>query len=178
MFSKMSIFATKRLAALRAKQAWRGRCNAAGARYIAQARQRRERELKRQLETELFVLTLATALGEENEEQPSRKERSADRKRQRMDWNIRIDSLSDKEFIRTYRVNKQLFNEILLKILPAIKSKESMARSHLNGPVAAELKLSMTLRWLAGGSYLDIYQMHGVSYSQFPHLPLANHFRP
>jgi hypothetical protein len=40
-----------------------------------------------------------------------------------------------------------------------------MARN--SEPVSPELKLSMTLRWLAGGSYLDIYQMHGVSYTQF-----------
>jgi hypothetical protein len=44
-------------------------------------------------------------------------------------------------------------------------AEPAMARS--SEPVSPELKLSMTLRWLAGGSYLDIYQMHGVSYTQF-----------
>jgi hypothetical protein len=36
-----------------------------------------------------------------------------------------------------------------------------------NGLIAPEIKVSMALRWLAGGSYLDIYHFHGVSDAAF-----------
>jgi len=63
-------------------------------------------------------------------------------------------------------VDLALFNKVLAKIRPFIESKnQNMARG--SPAVTPELKLSMALRWLAGGSYLDIYQMHGVSLPEF-----------
>jgi len=59
---------------------------------------------------------------------------------------------------------------VLRTIRPAIVSSlksRKKARRDLGGALAAELKLSVTLRYLAGGSYLDIYQMHGVSRTTF-----------
>ena len=35
------------------------------------------------------------------------------------------------------------------------------------GLISTTLKVSMTLRWLAGGSYLDIAAHHGVSHTSF-----------
>jgi len=96
----------------------------------------------------------------------SRKQRIPNKERTRMNWSERVATLTDAEFMRTYRVDKVLFNELLEKIRQPLEIAEpAMARN--SEPVSPELKLSMTLRWLAGGSYLDIYQMHGVSYTQF-----------
>ena len=83
-----------------------------------------------------------------------------------MVWQQRVRSLTPAEFKRTYRMTLKTFNAVLRNIRPAIMSSvksRKKARRDLGGAVAAELKLSMTLRYLAGGSYLDIYQMHGVS---------------
>ena len=90
--------------------------------------------------------------------------------RKRMVWQQRVRSLTPAEFKRTYRMTLKTFYAVLRNIRPAIMSSvksRKKARRDLGGAVAAELKLSMTLRYLAGGSYLDIYQMHGVSRTTF-----------
>ena len=86
--------------------------------------------------------------------------------RKRMVWQQRVRSLTPAEFKRTYRMTLKTFYAVLRNIRPAFMSSVK-ARRDLGGAVAAELKLSMTLRYLAGGSYLDIYQMHGVSRTTF-----------
>jgi hypothetical protein len=90
--------------------------------------------------------------------------------RKRMVWQQRVRSLTPAEFKRTYRMTLKTFYSVLRTIRPAIMSSlksRKKARRDLGGALAAELKLSMTLRYLAGGSYLDIYQMHGVSRTTF-----------
>jgi hypothetical protein len=90
------------------------------------------------------------------------------KKRKRMVWKDRVDSLTDAEFKRTYRMTLDTFNAVLDQIRSKISRKDpKKSRRDLHGAVAAELQLSMTLRYLAGGSYLDIYQMHGVSRTTF-----------
>ena len=90
--------------------------------------------------------------------------------RKRMVWRQRVRSLTPAEFKRIYWMTLKTFNAVLRNIRPAIMSSlasRKKARRDLGGAVAAELKLSMTLRYLAGRSYLDIYQMHGVSRTTF-----------
>jgi hypothetical protein len=67
----------------------------------------------------------------------------------RMDWDTRLKSLTDKKFQRRYRIDKEGFDILLADI------KQYLPRVRRGG-VCNELKLAMTLRWLAGGSYLDI----------------------
>ena len=74
----------------------------------------------------------------------------------RMVWEQRLNSLTDRQFQRRYRIDKGGFAAILEKIKP------HMPPRHRKSGVPNELKLSMTLRWLAGGSYLDISDLHGV----------------
>jgi hypothetical protein len=85
------------------------------------------------------------------------------RARHQMVWEERVASLSDSEFEQRYRLDLEGFNQVLEKIRPAL------GRVHENVPtqVAPELKLSMALRWMAGGSYLDIADLHGVEVSTF-----------
>ena len=66
-----------------------------------------------------------------------------------MDWDTRLKSLTDKKFQRRYRIDKEGFDILLADI------KQYLPRVRRGG-VCNELKLAMTLRWLAGGSYLDI----------------------
>lgn len=97
--------------------------------------------------------------------------------RVRMDWQARKDSLTDREFKRTYRISKETFDKVLAAIRDQLQPKSpEKARQDLHGAVQPELLLSMTLRFLAGGSYLDIYQMHGVGASTMYHaIPVVCH---
>ena len=90
------------------------------------------------------------------------------KKRKRMVWKDRVDSLTDAEFLRTYRMTLETFTQVCNNIRTDITRKvPKNSRRDLHGAVPAELQLSMTLRYLAGGSYLDIYQMHGVGRTTF-----------
>jgi len=94
-----------------------------------------------------------------------------------MVWEDRVASLTADEFKRTYRMSVATFNFVLERIRKRITSKApKKARRDTHGPVPAELLLSMALRFLAGGSYLDIYQMHGVGKSTLYHaIPMVCH---
>ena len=82
-----------------------------------------------------------------------------------MVWTARVDSLTPAEFKRTYRMTLDTFE---MHIRPAVaRTHPEKGRRDLHGVVEPELQLSMTLRYLAGGSYLDIYHMHGVSRTAF-----------
>jgi hypothetical protein len=67
-------------------------------------------------------------------------------------------SLTDRLFRRMYRMPRNVFYKLLDKL------KEQDERNTLPALAA---KLSMCLRWLAGGSYLDIAVCHRVAVSSF-----------
>eukprot|EP00961_Rhodomonas_salina_P279262 3772686-Rhodomonas_salina.1 len=46
-------------------------------------------------------------------------------------------------------------------------SNAQSGRASQAGEITTVMKVSMTLRWLAGGSYLDIVAHHGVSEASF-----------
>ena len=79
------------------------------------------------------------------------------RTRVRCDWAQRFALLTPAEFTRRYRLNKENFNKLLGLIGADITPK----RKRSDG-ITAEIKLACTLRYLAGGSYLDIADLHGV----------------
>lgn len=87
----------------------------------------------------------------------------------RMDWDLftkRLDS--NKLWKRFYRMSKESFSDLLALIRPELERNVAQgARSTFDGVVSPELRLSMTLRWLAGGSYIDIAIIHGVAVSTF-----------
>jgi len=71
----------------------------------------------------------------------------------RLDWNDHVASQSSKRFRRRYRMDLGCFNSILSDIRP-ILGKWSW--SHRRGePILPEHQLAITLRMLAGASYLD-----------------------
>ena len=72
--------------------------------------------------------------------------------------------LSSSEFKRRYRMDEVTFDSIVMKIREDVKDTHTgNLRSH-NGEISPEIKLSMALRFLAGGSYLDIADLHGVRF--------------
>jgi len=85
------------------------------------------------------------------------------RDRGRQDWLKRVDALYDEEFKRFFRTPRKLFDQLADILRPTLERRSKHASSLRGGAVIAEIKLGVALRWLAGGSYLDIAMCHGVA---------------
>ena len=95
-------------------------------------------------------------------------DRAPDRSRQRLDMQKHIGAMTERDFARYYRVDRQSFADIVEMItppLPELRKRRKRGRKSSGGFVEFDLRLSMALRYLAGGSYLDIMYLHGVSRS-------------
>ena len=105
-------------------------------------------------------------------------------KPRRMDWeSFRGEQLKDaKDFRRYLRVSPELFDRMVAGITPdaetlnrqrraAQNSAGKAARNDPDGPRGGfteyPLRLAMTLRYLAGGSYLDLLYLFGVRKATF-----------
>ena len=64
--------------------------------------------------------------------------------------------LSPAVFKTMFRIDRPTFFEILAKIEPEIKRNETYAINSSGHPILSTTRLAVTLRWLAGGSYLDL----------------------
>ena len=80
-------------------------------------------------------------------------------KRQRMFWRERM-SMSSIEFTRRYRLTKEEFADLVVTLHPLLCGKRKTK-------LQVELQVSICLCLLAGGSYLDVADLHGV------HSPLS-----
>jgi nuclease HARBI1 len=85
--------------------------------------------------------------------------------RRRWIFSEHIGGLSDGQFRRMYRLPKEAFQQ-----LANVIGEHRQSAGRRPGRHAVDAKLSMTLRWLAGGSYLDIALAHCVSVSTFFHV--------
>lgn len=86
----------------------------------------------------------------------------------RRDWFEHVRREGDRMFRRIYRLDVQSFNELLEMIRNRISTLDSDRAVQSSGSeVCAELRLAMTLRYLAGGSATDIRLIFGVSYAEF-----------
>jgi hypothetical protein len=88
----------------------------------------------------------------------------------RLDWDAHCQKLQRRrKFSRHYRLPAlMLLLANALKVSAGWSSSLSVwhGAAHTS-PFSAELRLSMTMRYLAGGSYLDIALMHGCSFQRF-----------
>ena len=92
--------------------------------------------------------------------------RSASKKRNREDVEKRMADLSDTLFKRMYRFDRPTFDWLLLQIKPKIENTDggkAFARMTCGSEVTPTIKLAVTLRMLAGGSYLDISFGYGIA---------------
>ena len=88
--------------------------------------------------------------------------------RKRLNWGEWVETLSDYQFRVFYRMTRRSFYYLLSLIRPSLMRNEVQGRRGCpNGAISPEVQLSMGLRWLAGGSYLDIHHFHGVSQTAF-----------
>ncbi|KAJ1449405.1 hypothetical protein M885DRAFT_500590 [Pelagophyceae sp. CCMP2097] len=86
---------------------------------------------------------------------------------QRLDWPEHVRSFTMAEFRTTYRVSHTLFCKILDDIRPMLETlDERQARNSSAGPIDAEVRLAVALRWLAGGNVNDVHRLHHISKSE------------
>ena len=88
--------------------------------------------------------------------------------RKRLNWETWVQNSSDHQFRVFYRMTKRTFFQLLTMLRPSlIRNKLQGKHGCPNGTICPELQLSMAIRWLAGGSYLDFLHFHGVSQTGF-----------
>lgn len=85
-------------------------------------------------------------------------------KRERKNIEQYIGRVNDRSFRRRYRMNKDAFWMLLELIAPHLPStgEERQKGAVPNGPITHASRLSMALRYFAGGDPLDISEFHGV----------------
>jgi len=67
------------------------------------------------------------------------------------------NNLTEAEFTRMFRLNRQSFNVLLEKLATVMPEKnEEKAIASSGSVIKNKIKLAITLRWLAGASYLDL----------------------
>jgi hypothetical protein len=77
-------------------------------------------------------------------------------------------ALSDSMFSKMFRMDRRGFENLLIKITPFVFEPNcDMATRSSGSSITIRTKLYCTLRWLAGGSYLDICFAWGVAESSF-----------
>ena len=94
---------------------------------------------------------------------------AANRHRERATKVAEMDQFSDLEFQMQYRMSRTSFNALLELLLPLITKDEEMARRSSGSGVCPKARLAIALRWLAGGSYLDIAKAYGIDQRNFFH---------
>lgn len=89
--------------------------------------------------------------------------------RQRLIWSEHIQKLRrEKKFNRTYRIDERHFDR-LVALLEADLAVDGVMCTRRTGvaPISVEVVLHCTLRYLAGGSYLDVRDVAQISVPSF-----------
>jgi hypothetical protein len=76
---------------------------------------------------------------------------------------IALGQLDDRRFKRRFRMSRMSFEALLATIRHDLERNEGMATRSSGEPVYPYLQLAIALRYLAGGSYLDIADCYKVS---------------
>lgn len=86
----------------------------------------------------------------------------------RKDWQGHVAREGHQIFRRMYRMHLYYFNDLFQRIRSKIETRDvEMAIRSSGSAVCAEIRLAMTLRYLAGGSVWDIRSNFSVSKSEF-----------
>lgn len=86
---------------------------------------------------------------------------------QRRSWNEYVEKhKNDRMFHRNLRMSLESFNKLLGLIRGDLEINTTMA-ALCGGAIIPEVCLFCTLRWLAGGSYIDVHDLMGVSRASF-----------
>jgi hypothetical protein len=81
-----------------------------------------------------------------------------------VDWDATVSFLTNREFARLYRLpSYECFRGVCERIAPHLVKRSKHASTLRGGRIEERVKLAVALRYLAGGSYLDIALCHGVA---------------
>ena len=78
-----------------------------------------------------------------------------------------IDNLSDALFKEMFRINREAFEYIETLLDARIVRDAQKAKNSSGSVISSRTRLAVTLRWLAGGSHIDLCFAWGVSKSAF-----------
>jgi hypothetical protein len=99
------------------------------------------------------------------------KRKSGNKKRSRAEALAEIDGLSDSDFKKIFRVDRETFREIEEKIKPKIETSATAAmhnvKNNMGEPISVKTRLLCTLRYLAGGMFWDICLALKVGFGSF-----------
>ncbi len=99
--------------------------------------------------------------------QPGYKLGSSVIERERVPVNEIFGRLDERWFKKCYRMSKSLFWKLHSLLDPHMKQVSSKQRGPPpNGLISTAARLSMAIRWFAGGDAADIFQVHGVGYKE------------
>ena len=88
-------------------------------------------------------------------------------KRERVPVEEIFGRLDDRWFKKCHRMSKGLFWKLHEIIEPHLKQvSEDQRGPPPNGQISTAARLSMTIRWFAGGEAADIFQVHGVGHKE------------
>jgi hypothetical protein len=93
--------------------------------------------------------------------------KAGNRARDRMYGLKVMAELSEREFQRMFRLNRSSFAKLLVLIGPKLERNVKQAIRSSKSAILPVTKLAVSLRWLAGGSYLDIARLFGVDCYNF-----------
>ena len=117
-------------------------------------------------EGDLIVLAAVVACNQ------AKKQRQSAYIRDRLEWEEHVQRLnfdSPDAFAHMYRMSHKSFQKLVRILQPRISRDKNMAKVKTSGkgPNTSEVALHCLLRWLAGGSYLDIHISAGLSVPLF-----------
>ena len=78
-----------------------------------------------------------------------------------------MNEMKDSEFKRMFRMSRRAFQNLLDKVSPELSVDENQATRGSGSPNLPQTALAATIRWLAGGSYLDICALFGLDFHNF-----------
>ena len=105
------------------------------------------------------------------------------KKKKRMLWSVFVESLTDTQFRRMYRMSRDCFGKLCNLVEEKVGEDKFKSESYLSrlanektalgrmananeattsGFISGEVKLAITLRMLEGGSYLDLFLIYDV----------------
>ena len=86
--------------------------------------------------------------------------------RERLNWDGFLQGMSRSDFSRMFRMDHGTFQHFVHCLSPRLQ-RDVLQSVRAGGYISLSLQLGFTLRWLLGGSYLDLMHHYGVSRSVF-----------
>ena len=114
----------------------------------------------------VWLIMMAAMLEQEDDGDIRRLTGTVNIRRERIPVTTIFINLGQRFVRRAYRMTEASFWKLFHLIKPHMPRKKKRKRGCTpNGDIDASARLSMALRWFAGGEAIDIMQTHGVSYT-------------